>query len=108
MTRRRRGAGTSSLARETTHSPTCGETCLHNSRPFDNRRCKTPSDGDKLASVMPDSTTQGMLDLSKRDLDGLRPADGMGAGAAHAAMSKECADLMRQSFKRRTPFPSTS
>ena len=32
----------------------------------------------------------------------------MGAEAAHAAMSKECADLMRQSFKQRTPFPSTS
>ncbi|MBL8309324.1 MAG: acetolactate synthase large subunit [Burkholderiales bacterium] len=58
----------------------------------------------KNVGATPGSTAMSMLDLGNPDLDWVKLAGGMGVEAARATTLESCADLMRQSFQRDTPF----
>lgn len=58
----------------------------------------------KNVGAVPGRTAMGMLDLSNPDLDWVKLAEGMGVEAARASTMEQCADLMQQSFRQKTPF----
>ncbi|BCG83266.1 hypothetical protein MesoLj113b_68080 (plasmid) [Mesorhizobium sp. 113-3-3] len=58
----------------------------------------------KNVGAVPGPTAMGMLDLSNPDLNWVKLANGLGVEAAHASSLEQCADLLKQSFKRQSPF----
>lgn len=52
----------------------------------------------------PGPTAMGMLDLGQPQLDWLKLANGMGVEAARASTMEQCADLLKSSFGKTTPF----
>jgi acetolactate synthase-1/2/3 large subunit len=58
----------------------------------------------KAVGATPGPTAMRMLDLGNPDLDWVKLAEGMGVEAARATTLEQCADLMKQSFRRDGPF----
>jgi len=58
----------------------------------------------KNVGAVPGPTAMGMLDLSNPSIDWVKLANSLGVEAARATTMEACADLMRQSFKQKTPF----
>jgi len=58
----------------------------------------------KNVGAAPGPTAMSMLDLQDPAIDWVRLANGMGVEAARATTLDQCADLMRDSFSRDSPF----